>query len=82
MMHGLTKPMADCFISIRKHQERTGTPPTYDELRIALGYASKASIHRLVKALEERGYITCLFNRARSIALVDHPSAPARAEAA
>lgn len=82
MNFGLTPKQRDCIRSIRKHQERTGTPPTYDELRIALGYASKASIHRLVKALEERGYITCLFNRARSIALVDHPSAPVRGEAA
>ena len=42
-------------------------PPSFDEMRDALGLASKSGIHRLVSGLEERGYIRRLANRARAI---------------
>jgi len=82
MTYGLTQRQQACLSSIRDHVERTGVPPSYDEMRVALDVASKATVHRLVKALEERGHITRLVYHARSIALVDHVSAPVREKAA
>ncbi|MFC0193214.1 LexA family protein [Aureimonas pseudogalii] len=71
MTYGLTARQHHCLSSIRDHVERTGVPPSYDELCVALDVASKATVHRLIKALEERGHITRLVHHARSIALVD-----------
>lgn len=50
--------------------------PTYTEMRLALGLNSKSGIHRLVSALEERGYILRIPNRERAITLVKHPRLP------
>ena len=47
--------------------------PSFDEMRKAVGLASKSGIHRLVSALEERGYIRRLPNRARAIEILRHP---------
>ena len=47
--------------------------PSFDEMRAAIGLASKSGIHRLVSALEERGYIRKLPNRARAIEILRHP---------
>ena len=44
-------------------------PPSFDEMRVALGLASK-SVHRLLSGLEERGYIRRLANRARAIEIL------------
>jgi SOS-response transcriptional repressor LexA len=48
--------------------------PSFDEMREALGLASKSGVHRLVNALEERGYIRRMPERARAIELVEDPS--------
>lgn len=53
-------------IHIRQHD----VPPSFDEMRSALGLASKSGIHRLVSGLEERGYIRRLANRARAIEIL------------
>ena len=53
--------------------------PSFDEMRQAVGLASKSGIHRLVSALEERGYIRRLPNRARAIEILRHPGGPASA---
>jgi len=45
-------------------------PPSFDEMRDALGLASKSGVHRLVSGLEERGYIRRLDNRARAIEIL------------
>jgi repressor LexA len=45
-------------------------PPSFDEMRDALGLASKSGVHRLVSGLEERGYIRRLANRARAIEIL------------
>ena len=49
-------------------------------MRQAVGLASKSGIHRLVSALEERGYIRRLPNRARAIEILRHPGSPASAD--
>ena len=54
--------------------------PSFDEMRQAVGLASKSGIHRLVSALEERGYIRRLPNRARAIEILRHPGSPASAD--
>lgn len=51
--------------------------PSFDEMRQAVGLASKSGVHRLVSALEERGYIRRLPNRARAIEILRHPGSPA-----
>ncbi|CBI76436.1 SOS response regulator lexA protein [Bartonella clarridgeiae 73] len=50
-----------------------GVPPSFDEMKNALELASKSSIHRLVTALEERGFIRRLPNRARAVEVVRLP---------
>jgi repressor LexA len=52
--------------------------PSFTEMKTALGLKSKSGVHRLVDALEERGYIRRMPNRARAIEVVDHPYFPAR----
>ena len=54
--------------------------PSFDEMRQAVGLASKSGVHRLVSALEERGYIRRLPNRARAIEVLRHPGSPASAD--
>ncbi len=53
--------------------------PSFDEMREAVGLASKSGIHRLVTALEERGYIRRLANRARAIEVIRTDSRPGAA---
>ena len=59
------------FISERVNAE--GVPPSFDEMKEALGLASKSGIHRLMTALEERGYIRRLPNRARAVEVLRAP---------
>jgi repressor LexA len=53
----------------------TGTPPTFDQMNDALERASKSGIHRLITALEERGFIRRLPNRARALEVIKLPEA-------
>jgi len=53
--------------------------PSFDEMRDALGLKSKSGIHRLIAALEERGFVRRLANRARAIEVVEEPTFPDRA---
>ena len=55
------------------YQAEKDITPSFDEMRSAIGLASKSGIHRLVSALEERGYIRKLPNRARAIEILRHP---------
>ena len=50
-----------------------GVCPTYDEMRVAMGLASKCGIHRLITGLEERGFIHRLPHRARAIEVIRLP---------
>jgi repressor LexA len=56
--------------------EHGGVPPSFEEITAAMGITSKSGAHRVITALEERGYLRRLPNRARTLSLVvDAPSA-------
>jgi repressor LexA len=63
------------FINKRLHD--SGVSPSFDEMREALDLRSKSGVHRLISALEERGFIRRLPNRARAIEVVKLPEAAA-----
>jgi SOS-response transcriptional repressor LexA len=63
---GLTVAQAD-LLSFLRHRDAAGNTPSFDEMRDALDLASKSGVHRLLTALEERGYVRRLNNRARAI---------------
>ena len=58
-------------------EDTDGIAPSYDEMRVAMGLASKSGIHRMIKALEERGYIERLPNKARAIKIIPRDDAVA-----
>jgi repressor LexA len=60
-----------CFIHERMREK--GVPPSFDEMRTALDLRSKSGIHRLILALEERGFIRRLPNRARALEVLKLP---------
>lgn len=66
----LTKKQKELLDFLTNHAEKNDVPPSFDEMRDALGLASKSGIHRLVSGLEERGYIRRLANRARAIEIL------------
>lgn len=69
----LTKKQLDLLEFIQKRVKRDGVPPSFDEMKEALGLRSKSGIHRLITALEERGYIHRLAHRARALEVVRLP---------
>ena len=81
----LTRKQSELLEYLTTHLASHDVPPSFDEMRDALGLASKSGIHRLVSGLEERGYIRRLPNRARAIEILrpaGEPSALANAVAA
>lgn len=66
-MMGLTAKQSELLGFIEKAYARTGVGPSYDEMKVALGLRSNSGILRLVNALEARGRIRRLTNKARSI---------------
>ena len=66
----LTRKQKELLDFLTAHAEANDVPPSFDEMRDALGLASKSGIHRLVSGLEERGHIRRLANRARAIEIV------------
>ena len=66
----LTRKQKELLDYLTAHAEKSEVSPSFDEMRDALGLASKSGIHRLVSALEERGYIRRLANRARAIKIL------------
>ncbi len=69
----LTKKQLDLLDFINKRLARDGVPPSFDEMKDALDLRSKSGIHRLITALEERGFIRRLAHRARAIEIVKLP---------
>ena len=66
----LTRKQSELLSFLTSHLREHDVPPSFDEMRDALGLASKSGVHRLVSGLEERGYIRRLANRARAIEIV------------
>ena len=71
----LTRKQLDLLNFIHKRIQRDGVPPSFDEMKEALDLRSKSGIHRLITALEERGFIRRLAHRARAIEIVKLPEA-------
>jgi repressor LexA len=71
----LTRKQLDLLDFINKRLQRDGVPPSFDEMKEALDLRSKSGIHRLITALEERGFIRRLPHRARAIEIVKLPDA-------
>lgn len=69
----LTKKQLELLEFIHKRVQRDGVPPSFDEMKLALDLRSKSGIHRLITALEERGFIRRLAHRARAIEIVKLP---------
>jgi len=69
----LTKKQLDLLKFIHKRVQRDGVPPSFDEMKDALDLRSKSGIHRLITALEERGFIHRLAHRARALEIVKLP---------
>lgn len=71
----LTKKQLDLLEFIQVRLQRDGVPPSFDEMKEALDLRSKSGIHRLITALEERGFIRRLAHRARAIEIAKLPDA-------
>ena len=71
----LTKKQLDLLEFIDRRLQRDGVPPSFDEMKEALDLRSKSGIHRLITALEERGFIRRLPHRARALEIVKMPDA-------
>lgn len=71
----LTKKQLDLLTFIHTRVQRDGVPPSFDEMKEALDLRSKSGIHRLITALEERGFIRRLAHRARALEIVKLPDA-------
>jgi repressor LexA len=71
----LTKKQIQLLEFIQTRMARDGVPPSFDEMKEALDLRSKSGIHRLVTALEERGFIRRLPHRARALEILRLPDA-------
>jgi len=71
----LTRKQQELLLFIQERMKESGIPPSFDEMKDALNLASKSGIHRLITALEERGFIRRLPNRARALEVIKLPEA-------
>ncbi|MDP0927485.1 transcriptional repressor LexA [Paracoccus onubensis] len=76
----LTKKQIQLLEFISRRMARDGVPPSFDEMKEALDLRSKSGIHRLVTALEERGFIRRLPHRARALEILRLPDTLAQAD--
>ena len=73
----LTRKQHELLRFIHDRLKEDGVPPSFDEMKDALDLRSKSGIHRLIMALEERGFIRRLPNRARAIEVIKLPDSVA-----
>jgi len=71
----LTRKQLELLLFINERLKESGVPPSFDEMKDALDLRSKSGIHRLITALEERGFIRRLPNRARALEVIRLPEA-------
>jgi repressor LexA len=69
----LTRKQKELLMFIHERVKETGVPPSFDEMKEALDLKSKSGIHRLITALEERGFIRRLPHRARALEILKLP---------
>ena len=77
----LTRKQHELLLYIDRHLKQTGFSPSFDEMKDALGLRSKSGIHRLISALEERGFVRRKHHRARALEVVQIPQIEAAAPA-
>jgi repressor LexA len=75
----LTRKQYELLRFIHERLKESGVPPSFDEMKDALDLRSKSGIHRLITALEERGFIRRLPNRARALEVIRLPETVAPA---
>ncbi|MBB3949846.1 transcriptional repressor LexA [Aureimonas jatrophae] len=78
----LTRKQHELLVFIQERLQSAGVPPSFDEMKDALDLKSKSGIHRLITALEERGFIRRLPNRARALEVIKSPDAGVTTKAA
>lgn len=78
----LTAKQRELLMFIRGRLDESGISPSFDEMREALDLKSKSGVHRLISALEERGFIRRLPNRARALEVLKVPDAAGAGAAA
>ena len=76
----LTRKQSELLRFIHERLKETGVPPSFDEMKDALFLRSKSGIHRLIIALEERGFIRRLPNRARALEVLRLPDSSTPAD--
>lgn len=76
-MNALTAKQRELLRYIRIHQENSGVTPSFEGMKEALALKSKSGVHRMIAALEERGFIRRIPNRARCIEIIAEPHLPA-----
>lgn len=69
----LTRKQHELLLYIHKHLGDAGVSPSFEEMKDALDLKSKSGVHRLISALEERGFIRRLANRARALEVLKMP---------
>ena len=69
----LTRKQHELLCYINDHLGETGVSPSFEEMKEALDLKSKSGVHRLISALEERGFIRRLPNRARALEVMRMP---------
>lgn len=79
----LTAKQRELIVFIQQRLEETGISPSFEEMKEALDLKSKSGVHRLISALEERGFLRRLPNRARALEVIREPgdTTPARTAA-
>src|ERR1700760_554688 len=69
----LTRKQYQLLMFIHERVRETGIPPSFDEMKEALDLKSKSGIHRLITALEERGFLRRMEKRARALEVLKLP---------
>lgn len=69
----LTRKQHELLLFIQQRLEDSGISPSFEEMKEALDLKSKSGVHRLISALEERGFIRRLPNRARALEIIRQP---------
>jgi repressor LexA len=80
----LTAKQRELIVFIQQRLEETGISPSFEEMKEALDLKSKSGVHRLISALEERGFLRRLPNRARALEVIREPgdTTPSRGSSA
>ncbi|PCI64529.1 MAG: repressor LexA [Kordiimonadales bacterium] len=78
----LTAKQQQLLQFIHERLSQNGVSPSFDEMKDALGLKSKSGVHRLINALEERGFIRRMANRARALEIIKQPDIHATVSAA